>query len=327
MKLLRGIAIFILALGAIYLVGPQVETPVFSNKIPYVPAALDSLQPWVEAKEQVVGNVRLDNESKIIFYDSIPQKTAYSVVYLHGFTASGKEGDPVHQMVANVLGANLYIPRLYGHGLEEEEPMLNFNNEGFWESGKEALEIAKRLGEKVIILATSHGGALGLTLADDPQVSALALFGPNIKVYDPKAILLSKPWGLQISRLVKGGNYHYMQTDKEEKKKYWTTKSRLEAATHMQTFLDLKMRRSTFKKIKLPVFLGYYYKNDSLQDKVVSVSSMLKMFNHLGTADSLKHKVAFDDIEDHVLTASLSTDEYEDVAFETLRFLKRVLND
>ena len=327
MKLLRGIAIFFLALGAIYLVGPQVETPVFSDKIPYVPAALDSLQPWVEAKEQAVGNVRLDNESKIIFYDSIPQKTAYSVVYLHGFTASGKEGDPVHQMVANALGANLYIPRLYGHGLEEEEPMLNFNNEGFWESGKEALEIAKRLGEKVIILATSHGGALGLTLADDPQVSALALFGPNIKVYEPKAILLSKPWGLQISRLVKGGNYHFMQTDKEEKKKYWTTKSRLEAATHMQKFLDLKMRRSTFKKIKLPVFLGYYYKNDSLQDKVVSVSAMLKMFDQLGTADSLKHKVAFDDIEDHVLTASLSTDEYEDVGFETIRFLKRVLND
>ena len=87
------------------------------------------------------------------------------------------------------------------------------------------------------------------------------------------------------------------------------------------------MRRSTFKKIKLPVFLGYYYKNDSLQDKVVSVSAMLKMFDQLGTADSLKHKVAFDDIEDHVLTASLSTDEYEDVAFETIRFLKRVLNE
>ena len=257
MKLLKGIAIFFLALGAIYLVGPKVETPVFSDKIPYVPTALDSLQPWIKSKEQALGNIRLDNESKIIFYDSIPQKTAYSVVYLHGFTASGKEGDPVHQMVANALEANLYIPRLYGHGLEEEEPMLNFNNEGFWESGKVALEVAKRLGEKVIILGTSHGGALGLVLAEDPQVSALALFGPNIKVYDPKSILLSKPWGLQISSLVKGGNYHYMQTDKEEKKKYWTTKSRLEAATHMQKFLDLKMRKSTFKKIELPVFLGY----------------------------------------------------------------------
>ena len=90
MKLLKGIAIFFLALGAIYLVGPKVETPVFSDKIPYVPTALDSLQPWINSKEQALGNIRLDNESKIIFYDSIPQKTAYSVVYLHGFTASRK---------------------------------------------------------------------------------------------------------------------------------------------------------------------------------------------------------------------------------------------
>jgi hypothetical protein len=37
--------------------------------------------------------------------------------------------------------------------------------------------------------------------------------------------------------------------------------------------------------------------------------------------------VAFTDIGDHVLTASLSTDEYEDVAMEAIRFLKRVLNE
>lgn len=326
-KVLKGIAVFFLALGALYLVGPRVETPVFSDAIPYVPASLDSLPSWINQKEQALGNVRWDNESKIFFYDSIPQKTAYSVVYLHGFTASGKEGDPVHQMIAHALGANLYVPRLYAHGLEEDEPMLHFNNEAYWESGKEALAIAKRLGDKVIILGTSHGGALGLSLADDPLVAALALFGPNIKVYDPKAVLVSKPWGLQISRLVKGGKYHYMETNNEEKKKYWTTKARLEAVTHMQKFLDIKMRKSTFKRLQLPVFLGYYYKNDSLQDKVVSVPAMLKMFDQLGTADSLKHEVAFTDIKDHVLTSSLSTAAYEAVAMEAIQFLKSVLNE
>ena len=66
---------------------------------------------------------------------ALPKKTKYSVVYLHGFTASGKEGDPVHKIIAKAFGANLYVPRLHGHGLEEEEPMLNFNNDDFWESG------------------------------------------------------------------------------------------------------------------------------------------------------------------------------------------------
>ena len=86
------------------------------------------------------------------------------MVYLHGFTASGKEGDPVHKRIADALGANLFVPRLHGHGLDEEEPMLNFNNDDYWTSGKEAMEVAKRLGEKVILLGTSHGGALSLSL-------------------------------------------------------------------------------------------------------------------------------------------------------------------
>src|SRR6056300_1665098 len=263
MKFFRAVAILFLILGAVYLVGPRVDTPVFSKDTPYVPADLDSLQSWIKKRELEKGNVRQDNESKIYFYDSLPKKTKYSVVYLHGFTASGKEGDPVHKIIAKAFGANLYVPRLHGHGLEEEEPMLNFNNDDFWESGKEAVEIAKRLGEKVILLGTSHGGALSLSLADDSKICALGLFGPNIEVFDSKAKLLSKPWGLQIARLVKGGKYHYMWKPSEEKQSYWTAKTRLEATTHMQKFLDVKMRPAIFKKVKAPVFLAYYYKNDS----------------------------------------------------------------
>ena len=327
MKFLKGLALFFLIIGALYLVGPQVENPVFSDKINYVPADLDSLQKWIHKREQALGNVRYDNESKIYFEDSIPQKTDYSVIYFHGFTASGKEGDPVHKMVAHAFDANLYVPRLHGHGLDEEEPMLNFNNEDFWESGKEALEVAKRLGDKIIILGTSHGGSLGLALANDVQIEALALYAPNIKVFDPKASLLSKPWGLQIARLVKGGNYHFMQTDNEEKKKYWTTKARLESTTQMQKFLDIKMRKSTFQNVKVPVFLGYYYENDSLQDKVVSVAAMRKMFDQLGTPDSLKYQKAFDGIKEHVLTSYLSNDLYKQVADETIIFLKQILKN
>ena len=324
LKTLKVIATVFLILGAIYLVGPRVETPEFSNEIPGVPDNLVKLQKWINTKEILQGNVRPGNASKIIFNDSIPQKTEYSVIYYHGFTASGMEGDPVHRDISNVLGANLYIPRLFGHGLEEEESMLNFNNDDFWKSGKEALEVAKKLGEKVIILGTSHGGSLALALGDDPSIEAMLLFGPNIAVFDPKAKLLSKPWGLQIGRLVKGGNYHEWEAN-DEKKKYWSTKTRLEAMTHMQKFLDVKMRRSVFKKVKVPVFLAYYYKNDNLQDKVVSVPAMLKMYDQLGTPDSLKLKQAFPEVGDHVLTSYISTQYYDVVTKASLAFLSKII--
>jgi len=324
LKTLKVIATVFLILGAIYLVGPRVETPEFSNEIPGVPDNLVKLQKWINTKEILQGNVRPGNASKIIFNDSIPQKTEYSVIYYHGFTASGMEGDPVHRDISNVLGANLYIPRLFGHDLEEEESMLNFNNDDFWKSGKEALEVAKKLGEKVIILGTSHGGSLALALGDDPSIEAMLLFGPNIAVFDPKAKLLSKPWGLQIGRLVKGGNYHEWEAN-DEKKKYWSTKTRLEAMTHMQKFLDVKMRRSVFKKVKVPVFLAYYYKNDNLQDNVVSVPAMLKMYDQLGTPDSLKLKQAFPEVGDHVLTSYISTQYYDVVTKASLAFLSKII--
>lgn len=326
MKVLRGFAIFFLLLGALYLVGPRVETPELNESPVSVPSDLMSLERWITEKENALGNVRSGNASQIIFNDSVPKKTKFSVLYLHGFTASGREGEPVHRDIAKALGANLYIPRLYGHGLEETEPMLGFNNEDFWESGKEALAVAKQLGEKVIVLGTSHGGALSLSLATDPDIAALCLFGPNIAVYDPKAKLLSKPWGLQIARLVKGGNYHYMVTSNEEKKNYWTTKARLESLIHMQKFLDVKMRKATFKRVQAPVFLGYYYKNDSLQDQVVSVPAMLEMYDQLGTPQHLKQKKAFPEAGDHVLTSYLSTENYEAVTREVLQFLSDKLN-
>lgn len=322
MKILRGTIIFLLSLGAIYLLGPKVETPEL-NMVPIeVPSDLNVLNKWIIAKENALGNVRPGNSSKIIFNDSVPVKTKYSVLYLHGFTASGMEGDPVHRNIAKALNANLYIPRLFGHGLEEEEPMLNYNNEDFWESAKEAIAVVKQLGEKVIILGTSHGGVLSLCLGTDPNIAAICLFGPNIEVFDPFAKLLSKPWGLQLARIVRGDKYHYMNNISEEKKNYWTAKIRLESTLHMQKLLDMKMKNATFKKIKTPVFLGYYYKNDSLQDKVVSVPAMLKMFDQLGTPKELKVKKAFPQASDHVITSYLSNENYNEVIDEVLRFLE-----
>ena len=327
MKTLRSLSIFFLIVGSVYLIGPRVDNPELNLDKPYVPNILSDLEEWVNSREFNQGNVRPGNASKIIFNnsDSIPKKTRYSVLYLHGFSASGMEGDPVHRDIAKALGANLYIPRLFGHGLKETEPMLGFNNVSFWESGKEALEIAKQLGEKVIILGTSHGGSLSLSLATDPSIAAIALFSPNIEVFDYKAKLLSKPWGLQIARIVKGGNYNHPQSPNADHEKYWTTKYRLEATTHMQKFLDIKMRRAVFKKVNVPVFLGYYYKNDSLQDQVVSVSAMLKMYNQLGTPEALKTKKAFPEAGNHVISSSITTKIFNEVTSETLKFLKKNL--
>ena len=324
-KIARFILIGILILGVVYLLGPRVERPDLTFVLPEAPKDLNALHEWVTEKEQAFSNIKPNNASQIIFYDSIPQKTQYSVLYLHGFSASSAEGDPVHKQIAQHFKANLYLPRLFGHGLAETEPMLDFTANAYWKSALEALAIAKHLGEKVIVLATSNGGTLALNLGHDPDIVALALYSPNIAIYDPSAKLLSKPWGLQLARMAKGSKYHKFDDPKELQKQYWTTHYRMEALTHVQRLIDVSMKTATFKKIDIPVFMGYYYQNDSLQDKVVSVPAMLKMFDELGTSDSLKVKQAFPKAENHVITSYISTPIHEEVGQATIDFLERVL--
>src|SRR5690606_4415203 len=88
-----------------------------------------------------------------------------SVVYLHGFSASEREGFPVHTEFAKKHGFNLFLARLDGHGLNTPEPLLDMTAQGLWKDAREALAIGKQLGDKVIVMGTSTGGTLALMLA------------------------------------------------------------------------------------------------------------------------------------------------------------------
>lgn len=331
MKLMVKILKFFLAIIVIlvlaFFLGPKVEKPDLGKQLPKMPSDLMALEQQIMQREAVTPNMKPDNEAQIIWYDSIPTKTPFSIVYLHGWSASQEEGDPMHIETAKRYGCNLYLPRLSGHGLQEKEPMLTLTADKVIDSAKEAIAVAKQLGEKVILMATSTGGTLALHLAGgDPDVAALLLYSPNVEIFDPNATLLSGPWGLQLAKLVKGGDYHEFDTDIDLKNKYWTTKYRLEALTHLQAMVDELMLPETFEKVNQPVFLGYYYKDAVHQDSVVSVPALLQMFEQLGTATNFKRKVAFPNVGDHVMTSYITSKDLESVKKETFQFLEEVLN-
>jgi esterase/lipase len=319
----------ILLLIGIYFLGPVPATPVFSPAMPTVPQEANALENYI-AQNESKHKLKPDNEARIIWADSTKKKTTFSVIYLHGFSASQEEGDPVHENFAKKFGCNLYLARLADHGIDSAEQLLTFTPDRWWASSKEALAIGKALGEKVIIMSTSTGGTMALMLAARyPQdVFALINLSPNISINDPNAWLANNPWGLQIARMVVGSNYRTIKAD-STLDRYWNHHYRLEAVVQLEELLEDTMTKETFQQVHCPSLSLYYFKNEKEQDPTVKVSGILEMNQQLATPDSLKEAVAIPGAGSHVLGSHLVSGDIpaveqaiEKFAIEKLKMVK-----
>jgi esterase/lipase len=307
-------------LVAVYFLGPTPDKPKWDRATISVPSDPAELERYVAAQESL-HQLKPDNEARIIWADSSKRKTKYSVVYLHGFSASQKEGDPVHLQFAKEFGCNLYLARLADHGVDTTEQLLYFTADRWWQSSKEALAIGKEIGENVILMSTSTGGTMAIMLAAEypDDVFAMINMSPNIAVNDPNAWLLNNPWGLQIARKVIGSNYQQIKYD-SARQVYWNGKYRLESLVQMEEMLEDKMNKSTFEKVTCPSLTLYYYKNEQEQDPTVKVSAMLEMHQQLGTPDSWKAAVPVPDAGFHVIGSYLVSKDLETVHAEAKKF-------
>ena len=150
---------------------------------------------------------------------------------------------------------------------------------------------------------------------------------PNVAINDRNAWLLNDPWGLQIARRVLGSDERKVDGRTAVYKKYWYTNYRIESLVELQEFVESTMNKSVFQKVKQPVLLLYYFKNELEQDPVVRVDAMLKMFNDLGTPDDLKRKVAIPNAGNHVLGSYLTSKDLPSVEIAINSFLESVLKD
>ena len=149
------------------------------------------------------------------------------------------------------------------------------------------------------------------------------MYSPCIKIYDDNAEILDNHWGLELGKAVSGSYVRDFAATNPRHAKYWCQHYHLNGVVALQNFLTNAMNSETFAKIKCPAFMGYYYKNEEEQDKVVSVPAMLKMFDELGSTN--KQKVAFPNAGNHVLASPILSRDVESVQRETEKFLDRVL--
>jgi len=324
-KWLFGV-ILVLVLG--YLIGPRPSKPVFTTPEIEFPSSLVDLENQINRSEKEIRGIKPDNEARIVWADtSKKEKTKIAFLYLHGFSASQAEGDPVHKDIAKRFNANLYLSRLSEHGIERgDSTLINLTATNYEASAEKALEIAKKLGDEVVVIGTSAGGALTLFLTSrHPEIKAIILYSPCVKLYDRTATILDKPWGLLLARKVTGGPVKKFESEGEAHANYWQLHYRIEALVALQSLISNTMNPEVFSKIKCPVFLGYYYKNETEQDNTVSVPAMLEMYDELGTPAGLKQKIAFPEAGAHVIGSYIRSKDWQGVERETEIFLTDIV--
>lgn len=324
----KWLGIILLILVTVYALGPAPSTPQLSPQLPKVTADLSQLEKEVIASEKQVKNLRPDNEARIVWANPAKkEKTPYVIVYLHGFSATWAEGQPVHIDFAKRYGCNMYLARLAQHGISDQNAFETLTPAALVNSAKKALAIAQQLGDKVIMMATSTGATLALYLAaHHPELAGLILYSPLIDFYSKALYLLDKPWGLQIARLAFGSKYFdFSKGSVAKKRQYWTTRYRFEGTVALKSLVVHTMTKSIFKKIKQPVFLGYYYKDEEHQDKTVSVKAMKQMLAQLSTPKSQIQACAFPKAGAHVIASYITSNAHARVAEETFKFAEKVL--
>lgn len=324
-RLLRVIGIILAIAAYLYLIGPRPASVTYTLKAPEPTADLQMLEKQITGWEQGQG-LRPEMAARIVWADSIPKKTKWSVVYLPGFTASWKEADPVHFEVARRYGMNLFLARPYAHGVAASEPMLNFHPDSALNTALYAIKVGHALGDSVLVMSTSTGSTYALAVASATDlVNAQVVYSPNIRIANDAAFMMDNPWGLQILKKMSGGNYRGHTTQSDTFNRYWLPKYRIESLVALQQLLEDQMQPATFSRIRHPLFLGYYYKNEQEQDQVVSVPAMLRMYEQLGTPAGQKRKQAFPKAGDHVIGSSLKSKDLPGVRSATYDFLESVL--
>lgn len=325
-KVLIGLVGLLGLLTVIYFLGPKAEFDQVNSTMIDVNMVVEELDAYVESSERMVQGIKPDNHSRIVWADSV-RKTEYAIVYLHGFSASPMESNPVHIELAKRFGMNLYIPRLSQHGLEDVDAFLQLTPSSLMESAKEALAIGQILGKKVILMSCSTGGTLSIYLAANfpDMIHAQILYSPNIEIADPTAGLITGPWGEVMLKGIVGDYRVISENVGTPIEQYWNLRYHSQGLLALQSLLDQTMTAEVFQKVRQPFLMGYYFESEEEQDPVVSVRAMRSFFESTSTPDDLKVDSPFSDVDNHVIASDLQSKDVESVIDITSYFLRDIL--
>ena len=304
---------------AVGLLGPRVNMDISLDKV-ILPNNLDI---YLSESESRFDDITQGTEKVIMWAGTPGEKTAISIVSFHGFSATRQELSPLADTVAKSLNANLFYTRIAGHG-RGADGMLDGSVNGWANDANEALEIGRRLGNKVILIGTSTGSTLATWLAlqsTNTDLSAMILLSPNFYSADSNMSMLLWPWGQHIAEALIGKVRHW-ESKNPLHEKYWANDYATSSILPLMGLLKI-VNDADIENINTPTQMIY-----SSKDKTISVPAVIDTFARLGSEQ--KELVEFNATEDpdfHALAGDLmSPTSTEILAGKITIFINNTLN-
>lgn len=252
----RVLLALILLVGALWIFGPR-EDATFD--FTFDPAAFgEDLDAYFADAEARFDDLRPGVEKRVLWAEGAGQVTPLSLVYLHGFSASSGEMQPVPRLLAQSLGANLVYTRLQGHG-RTGPAMAEATVAGWTRDTAEAISAARAVGEQVIVISLSTGGTLAAAAALEPgmmtDVKGLIFVAPNFAVNSPLAPLLTWPAARYWLPLLAGENRSW-EPRNDAQALYWTSTYPNVAVLPMAALVQ-KVTAQDFSAVQVPALFWY----------------------------------------------------------------------
>ncbi len=282
----------------------------------------EDLDTWLEQSERQAADrygLVAGTEKRITWFGG-REKTPYSVLYLHGFSATRQETAPLAATVAAALGANLFETRLTGHGRERDR-MAGIRAEDWLEDAIEALAVAAEIGERIVIVSTSTGATLAAAILDHPAmngVDTIVMLSPNFAPKDANAAWLTRPAGPLLARLMVGETRSW-EPHNDAQARFWSTTYPTVAAVEMMRLVDLANRK--LPATISPRLLMFY----SLDDEVISPEVAVSVFEETDAPQKAAIEIVDPgDPSHHVLAGDvLSKGMTREVANRIVEFIRR----
>lgn len=251
----------IIAGAVVFFMGPR--TPVNTEILFNSEAIGEDIDAYLAREEEKFGDLRPGLQKQIVWaYPNSKAKTPLSIVYVHGFSASSGEVRPLPDIIAADLGANLYYTRLQGHG-RTGDAMGEATVQGWLNDVTEAIEIGRRIGEKVILIGTSTGGTLTTWAAAKPRLAAdvvgVVNISPNYGVQGFGASMLTIPWARQLVELIAGKRYAFEPAN-DLHRHNWTYEYPSSALLPMAELVKLS-NKAEIHNIQIPALFIYSEKD------------------------------------------------------------------